>query len=107
MQQSLKSESMEQKPLMGIPICNCIIILIVYLSINIGICVITLFVLASNYSNSAVSLLWVYYCEHLSLANKDYVLSAYHDKLTKLPWEEFFPDLSSIEYMIKVCTHAM
>ena len=59
--------------------------------------------LASNYSNSPIALAWVYYCEHLSLANKDYVLSTYHDKLTKLPWEEFYPDLSSIEYMIKVC----
>lgn len=67
--------------------------------------IIGLFVSASNYNNSPISLVWIYYCEHLSLANKEYVLSVYHDKFIKLPWEEFFPDLSSIEYMIKVCVY--
>ena len=58
---------------------------------------------APNYSNSPVALVWSYYCEYLSTATADYVISVYHDKFVKLPWEEFLPDLASIEHMIKVC----
>ena len=54
-------------------------------------------------SASIMGLLWSYYCSSLSQPSTPrYVLSTYHSTLEELPWSLFFPDLASMDSMMKL-----
>ena len=49
--------------------------------------------------------MWHYYCENLALPdNPDFVMQCYHAKLVKIPWQQYVPDLSAMDLMMKVET---
>ena len=54
-------------------------------------------------SVSIMGHLWSYYCSSLSQpSTPGYVLPTYHSTLEKLPWSLFFPDLASMDSMMKL-----
>ncbi|XP_019856290.1 PREDICTED: ectopic P granules protein 5 homolog [Amphimedon queenslandica] len=58
---------------------------------------------ANSESGSPLHLLWFFYCNELSLpATPLHILECYHTHLTSLPWEQYAPDLSAMDLMIKL-----
>lgn len=54
-------------------------------------------------ATSIIVLLWQYYCTALALPNTSpYTMQAYHVNLVKLPWRDFLPDLTTLDYMTKL-----
>ena len=54
-------------------------------------------------SVSIMGLLWAHYCSSFSQPfTPRYLLNVYHSSFEKLPWSLFFPDLASLDSMMKL-----
>ncbi len=54
---------------------------------------------------SSFSLLWPHYCNQLALYNiPEHVLQCYHIHLSTLPWQDYQPNLESMDLMLQVGT---
>ena len=50
-----------------------------------------------------MALLWEYYCSTLACPSpSSSTLYVYHTHLTRLPWQQYYPDLAAIEAMMKL-----
>jgi len=56
------------------------------------------------FSRQALMMLWNHYVKVLATPQSvpDHVLTVYHTQLVVMPWKGFFPDMDSIEMMVKV-----
>lgn len=52
---------------------------------------------------SIMALLWEYYCSTLTCPSPSSpILQVYHAHLSRLPWQQYYPDLAAIEAMMKL-----